>query len=402
MRPGASGSPGMTSSSPVKKRPRRTFLKTGSVLIPTEAARPVSCGSRRFPAGRISEFLRMSLPTYRTQSPGPGFFLTTTESSTASVSSWITTASPPDGIGAPVKMRAAVPGSSGLPTEPAMIFWLTRSFPFLSRSELRTAYPSMALLSMGGTSIVERCARARMRPLASRAGTSSTAETGTAPARSCPRASSTERSPLFMELEVRGDEFRDRRIVVQVEHRKLGAHRAVARHRHDMRVVGVQQAFPGFGAPDLELRDRRELEALDDEEVARREALHLLLEPRLVGAAQLVHQHPAPRRGDQDLGRARMAVAVGVLARLIDVERVMSVLDERYAQPAADEARDQLLDEGGFSASGPAGKAEDLHCRDFKPSRRRTSCPPRRCSPGSARRRRCGARARRRSRNRRC
>ena len=63
MRPGASGSPGITSSSPVKKRPRRTFLKTGRVLMPTEAASPVSCGSRRLPAGRISASLRMSLPT---------------------------------------------------------------------------------------------------------------------------------------------------------------------------------------------------------------------------------------------------------------------------------------------------------------------------------------------------
>src|SRR6185295_13276449 len=219
----------------------------------------------------------------------------------------------------------------------------------------------MELLSIGGTSIVERCARARIRPLASSAGTSSMPQTGAAPARSCTSASSTESRPLFMQLEMQGNEFCDRGVVVQVEHRKLRAHGAVARHGDDMRVVRMQQAFPGRGAPDLELRDRRELEALDDEEIARRQALHLVLERRLLGAAQLVHQHPAPRRSDEDLGGAGVAMAIGILARLVDVERVVGVLDERHAQPAADEARDQLLDERGLATSGPACKAEDLH-----------------------------------------
>ena len=51
----------------------------------------------------------------------------------------MTTASAPGGIGAPVKMRAAVPGSSALPTAPAMIFCLTSKVFFFSRSETRTA-----------------------------------------------------------------------------------------------------------------------------------------------------------------------------------------------------------------------------------------------------------------------
>src|SRR6185503_13154473 len=36
-------------------------------------------------------------------------------------------------------------------------------------------------------------------------------------------------------------------------------------------------------------------------------------------------------------------------------------LDERHAQPSADEARNQLLDERGLAAARPTGKAEDLH-----------------------------------------
>src|SRR6185436_10934590 len=99
----------------------------------------------------------------------------------------------------------------------------------------------------------------------------------------------------------------------------------------------------------------------DDEEVAGRQALHLLFERRLVGPAQLVHQHPAPRRSDQHLRGAGVAMAIRVLAWLVYVERVMSVLDERYAQPSADEARNQLLDERGLAAARPTGKAEDLH-----------------------------------------
>src|SRR5258705_12216454 len=168
--------------------------------------------------------------------------------------SCMTMAPAPGGMGARVKMGAAVRGWGGLPTDPAMIFCPNLSFGLPARCEARTAYPSMALLSMGGTSMVERCARARMRPLGSSAGTSSTQETGVAPASSCASASSTESKPLFTKLEVRGHEFRDGGVVIQVEHRKLRAYRAVARHGHDMRAVRMQQAFPGRGAPYLELR----------------------------------------------------------------------------------------------------------------------------------------------------
>ena len=49
MRPGGSGSPGITSSSPVKNRPSRTLRYTGSDATPIDATRPVSCGSRRCP-----------------------------------------------------------------------------------------------------------------------------------------------------------------------------------------------------------------------------------------------------------------------------------------------------------------------------------------------------------------
>src|SRR5438105_8479407 len=130
-------------------------------------------------------------------------------------------------------MRAAVPGSSGLPTPPAMIFCATRSFEPVFTSAVRTAYPSIALLSIGGTSIVERCARASTRVVAARGGRSSISPTGFAPARSCARASSTESGPLFMELEMEQDECGDPGIGVQIQQRQFRLHLAAARPRHD-------------------------------------------------------------------------------------------------------------------------------------------------------------------------
>jgi hypothetical protein len=56
-----------------------------------------------------------------------------------------------------------------------------------------------------------------------------------------------------------------------------------------------------------------------------------------------------------------MAVAVGILAGMVDVEGVVRVLDQRHAQPMAHEARDQLLDQRGLAAAGPAGKTEGFH-----------------------------------------
>lgn len=56
-----------------------------------------------------------------------------------------------------------------------------------------------------------------------------------------------------------------------------------------------------------------------------------------------------------------MAVAKGILARLIDVKSVMGVFDQRNLQPALHEQRDQLFDQCGFAAAGITGKAENLH-----------------------------------------
>src|SRR3989441_5417436 len=105
------------------------------------------------------------------------------------------------------------------------------------------------------------------------------------------------------------------------------------------------------------------LVALDQQQVAGRDALDLLLQRRLRLAAQLVHDDPAPVGHDHDLAAARLTVAVRILARLVDVEAVMRVLDHRYPETALDETRDELLDQGGLAASRPSGETEDLHVR---------------------------------------
>jgi len=105
------------------------------------------------------------------------------------------------------------------------------------------------------------------------------------------------------------DERANRFIVVQIQDGQLGLHLRVGGERDDVRVVGMEQRLASLLAPDLELGNRRELEPLDQQQLAGRDVLDLLVERRLRRAAQLVHQHPAARRGDQDLGGAGVPVA---------------------------------------------------------------------------------------------
>jgi hypothetical protein len=61
------------------------------------------------------------------------------ESPSTAHSSCITTASAPAGSGAPVKMRAAVPGASVWPTLPAGMRWATAAVPGAGTSAQRSA-----------------------------------------------------------------------------------------------------------------------------------------------------------------------------------------------------------------------------------------------------------------------
>src|SRR5207244_13624715 len=89
------------------------------------------------------------------------------------------------------------------------------------------------------------------------------------------------------QFQVFDDEVLNSRVIIQVQPRQLGLDALVARDGDDMRIVRMQQRLAGRGAPDFELGDGGELEALHQQQVAGRKALELLLERRLVRAAQL-------------------------------------------------------------------------------------------------------------------
>ena len=134
MAPGGSGSPGITSSSPVENSATRGRAATSSVAMPTVAARPMAAASRRWPARSTTWPARTSSPWRRMAMPGAGSSLMRTRAegrrpvdTTASQCSCMTTASAPGGTCAPVKMRAAVPAASGSPGRPATMRWLTGS-----------------------------------------------------------------------------------------------------------------------------------------------------------------------------------------------------------------------------------------------------------------------------------
>jgi hypothetical protein len=51
-------------------------------------------------------------------------------------------------------------------------------------------------------------------------------------------------------------------------------------------------------------------------------------------------------------------VAVGILAGLVHVERMVGVLDQRHLQPARDKQRDQVFDQRGLATAGVGGESE--------------------------------------------
>ena len=113
-------------------------------------------------------------------------------------------------------------------------------------------------------------------------------------------------------------------------------------------------------AVDLYLRHRLVLVSFHQYQVARREALKQVWQCRLRGASQLVHQAPARGGADQDFGRAGMAVAMGIFSRLVNVEVVVGVFDDRYLDAASDQQRDQIFDQRGLAVARICSEAKDF------------------------------------------
>ena len=134
----------------------------------------------------------------------------------------------------------------------------------------------------------------------------------------------------------------DRLDVVEIDHRHLRLRqRRVGGDGDDMRVVRLDQRLAVRGAMDFDLGEGIALVALDHHEVDRRH----LGDQRAAGptparrAARAGSPSAAPRRRSPRW--RRRAVHEGVLARLVEVEAVMGVLERRHAQAARDQARDR-------------------------------------------------------------
>jgi hypothetical protein len=56
-----------------------------------------------------------------------------------------------------------------------------------------------------------------------------------------------------------------------------------------------------------------------------------------------------------------MAMAIGILARVVDIKLVMRVLDQRNRQPASFEQLNYLFEQSRFAATRPAGEANNFH-----------------------------------------
>ena len=66
---------------------------------------------------------------------------------------------------------------------------------------------------------------------------------------------------------------------------------------------------------------------------------------------------------------------VRVLARLVDVESVMRVLDRGHAQAARGQKRDHAHEQRGLARSAPAGDADDFHAVIITQARNMPSAP---------------------------
>ena len=146
-------------------------------------------GSASSPSVRFSARLRIY--------PGRAGPSIVTMLSTTLVSSTMTMASAPIGMGAPVMIRLACPfPTTGRFAEPAWEVPTISSFvPEFTQSSARTANPSIAELSKRGSSTFEARPEERTRPLASSKLTDSVRRgSGTSQANSMARSNETPRS----------------------------------------------------------------------------------------------------------------------------------------------------------------------------------------------------------------
>ena len=105
------------------------------------------------------------------------------------------------------------------------------------------------------------------------------------------------------------------------------------------------------------------LEAFDDHQIDRAQLRQDFHERRFRLVPQLMHEGPAPIGDDGDFAGAGLAVQPRILARPIDIEFVMRMLDGRDLEPAPHQNRNDFGQERRLAGSAPAGEANDAHRR---------------------------------------
>ncbi len=165
-----------------------------------------------------------------------------------------------------------------------------------------------------------------------------------------------------MQVEGVDDEGGNRVDVVEIKHRQVGLDRLVAGHRDNIRVIRPQRRLAVGRAVDFQLGHRLILETFDQHQIAGREAGQVFVERGFRLITQFMQQRPALRAGEHHLAGPGFAVTVGVLARPVDVEAVVRVLDDRNLQAARGQPWNQLFDQRRLARPGKTGDTENLHC----------------------------------------
>src|SRR5947207_12696705 len=82
-----------------------------------------------------------------------------------------------------------------------------------------------------------------------------------------------------------------------------------------------------------------------------------------------MHQSPTHGGSHQDFVAARLAMSIRILPRLVDVEFMVRVLDQRHGDSLRDKPGHKTFDERCLAATGPAGESKDLHREAWRPAR---------------------------------
>ncbi len=151
--------------------------------------------------------------------------------------------------------------------------------------------------------------------------------------------------------------------VIDVHDGNGGAGEAlIAGNRHDSGILRMQRRFTHGLPKDFQFGMGFGLEAFDEHQIARREASENLGQSRFGAAADLMHLHPAAGGGHDHLARPGFAVLVGILARLIDIERVMRVFHGRDLHAATAQQGNQFDEQRRLTGAAPAGHADHARC----------------------------------------